>query len=121
MRAFLIQKLKDSIDWEADEILQQIRMTLNFLDKGCMCKTGCKTKRCSCQKNGRPCGAGCECRRCTNMQISCLQHQEDTFEDDEEEQDSEEGDEQEDSEDEELQTEIITDMMTDEAATIDLF
>ena len=56
-----------------------------------------------------------------NMQISCLQHQEDTFEDDEEEQDSEEGDEQEDSEDEELQTEIITDMMTDEAATIDLF
>ena len=54
------------------------------------------------------------------MQISCLQHQEDTFEDDEEEQNSEEGDEQGDSEDEELQIEIITDM-TDGAATIELF
>ena len=42
---------------------------------------------------------------------------EDIFED--EEQDSEEGDEQEDSEDE-LQTEI-TDMMINEATTIDLF
>ena len=49
----------------------------------------------------------------TNIQISCLQHQEDTFENDGEE-DSEEEDEQEDSE---VQTEIFTDMMTDEVAT----
>ena len=110
-----------SIDWEADEILQHIRMTLDFLDKGCMYKMGCKTKQCSCQKNGRSCGAGCECRGCTNMQISCLQHQEETFEDDEEEEDSEEEDEHEDIEDEDLQTEIITDMMTDEDANIVLF
>ena len=30
------------IDWDADEILQQIRMTLDFLDKGCICKTAAK-------------------------------------------------------------------------------
>ena len=59
-----------SIDWESHETTQRIQATLDFLNKGCTCKTGCKTKRCSCQKNGRECGAGCECRGCTNMKLS---------------------------------------------------
>ena len=62
-----------SIDWEAPETRQKIQATLDFLAKGCTCKTGCRTKRCSCQKNGRDCGAGCECKGCTNMKLSVPQ------------------------------------------------
>jgi hypothetical protein len=58
------------IDWEDSETREKIQATINFLSKGCSCKTGCKTKRCSCQKNERECGAGCECRGCTNIQLS---------------------------------------------------
>ena len=58
-----------SIDWEDQAVQQKIQKTLNFLCKGCSCKTGCKTNRCSCQKNGRNCGASCECRGCTNLHL----------------------------------------------------
>ena len=57
----------DVIDWEAEEVKKNIKETLDFLSKGCTCKTGCKTKRCSCKKNERQCGASCECHSCTNV------------------------------------------------------
>jgi len=41
-----------TIDWEDDKVLQQIQATLDFLDKGCTCKTGFRTKCCGCQKMG---------------------------------------------------------------------
>ena len=28
---------------------------------GCKCKSGCRTKRCGCRKNGQQCGPGCQC------------------------------------------------------------
>ena len=34
--------------------------------KGCKCKTGCATRRCTCMKEGRSCGPGCQCVHCTN-------------------------------------------------------
>ena len=88
---------------------KKIQATLDFLNKGCTCKTGCKTKRCSCQKKERECGAGCECKGCTNITLSRPSiNQEDEDEDDDDEDGSAESDDE--SEDEEdIQTEVITD------------
>ena len=102
-----------SIDWEDKEVVHKIQKTLDFLDKGCTCKTGCKTKRCGCQKAGRHCGAGCECRGCTNTQLGGVQEMDEEQEIDEESELSEEEYDTEDSE-EGLQTEIITDMNLDD-------
>ena len=96
-----------NIDWEAPETRQKIQATLDFLAKGCTCKTGCRTKRRSCQKNGRYCGAGCECKGCTNMKLSVPQQSELS---DSEVDDPDTSDES-DSSSEDLETEIITDMI----------
>ena len=104
-----------SIDWEAAETKQKIQATLDFLNKGCTCKTGCKTKRCSCQKKERECGAGCECKGCTNITLSCPsinQEDEDEDDDDDDEDENEDGSAESDDEsedEEEIQTEVITD------------
>lgn len=97
---------KYTVDWEAEEVLQRIQATLDFLNKGCSCKTGCKTRRCSCRKNERSCGAGCECRECTNKQTPL------TLPDDKDEYEEEVESEEYDSEtdDEEVQTEVVTDL-----------
>ena len=55
------------VDWESSEIQLTVEQTINFLTKGCSCKKGCKTKQCSCRKNGRQCGPGCQCQGCTNL------------------------------------------------------
>ena len=108
------------IDWEAEDVQQKIQATLDFLDKGCGCKTGCKTKRCSCKKKGKTCGAGCDCRGCTNVTISNPVSQKDE-ELDELEDDEEDLSEDSDSEEEILQTEIITDVITDDETIVDWF
>ena len=59
-----------SIEWEAVETSEKIQNTLDFLNKDRLCKTGCKTMKCSCKKRGRECGSGCECRGCTNLSLS---------------------------------------------------
>ena len=65
-----------SIEWEAPDTRLKIQGTLDFLGKGCSCKIGYKTKRCSCQKNAKECGAGCECKGCTNMKLTVMQQDE---------------------------------------------
>ena len=35
-----------AIDWEAPEVQEKIKHTIDFLTKGCSCKTGCKCNRC---------------------------------------------------------------------------
>ena len=35
-----------------------------------MCKTGCKTGRCSCRKKGQTCSEGCSCVNCLNLPVS---------------------------------------------------
>jgi hypothetical protein len=57
------------IDWEDDEVKQTIQRALDFLDKGCRCKSGCATKCCSCLKQDKFFGAGCECSECSNVHI----------------------------------------------------
>jgi len=37
--------------------------------KGCSCKKGCTTMRCSCVKKGSPCGPGCNCRDCNTTTV----------------------------------------------------
>ena len=34
----------------------------------CKCKSGCKSKRCSCNKNNSKCGNSCECENCKNLE-----------------------------------------------------
>ena len=42
-------------------------MSLDFVLKGCKCKTGCKTRICSCRKKERQCGPSCYCQFCNNL------------------------------------------------------
>ena len=58
---------------------------LEFLSRGCICKTGCVNKRCSCRRKERSCGAGCECRGCKNVQLLDTQPDEVEAEEEEEE------------------------------------
>lgn len=55
------------IDWEAPEIIERVKNTIEFLTKGCTCKKGCRTNNCGCKKKYRYCGPGCECQGCTNV------------------------------------------------------
>ena len=100
-----------TIDWEAGETTERIQATLDFLNKGCTCKTGCKTKRCRCRKQGRECGAGCECKGCTNITLS---HPSTHMDEDDHEIDEFESDDSEleiEDSDEELETEVVTDTL----------
>ena len=106
-----------SIDWEDEAVQKKVQNTLDFLNKGCVCKTGCKTKRCNCVKSNRQCGAGCECRGCTNLQLSNAPdiQEEEEREEENEEQEEEAGDWEEvelqdwESDEETLETEVVTD------------
>lgn len=40
---------------------------IEFVLKGCKCKTGCITRKCKCRKNHGKCGPGCQCTGCTNV------------------------------------------------------
>ena len=48
--------------------------------KGCYCKSGCKTNRCSCKRSkteGKDgyCGPGCKCQNCVNIPNTCIEEQ----------------------------------------------
>ena len=45
------------------ENLQQVQETVDYLTQaGCMCKTGCESKRCECKKGSLHCGPSCQCK-----------------------------------------------------------
>ena len=56
-----------SIHWDSIENMAAIRDRVALLMKGCKCKTGCTTGRCSCHKKGQACSEGCTCMHCKNM------------------------------------------------------
>ena len=57
-----------NIDWEAVDVQQRITRTIDFLRKGCGCKTGCRTNRCKLpDKMADYVEPVDECRECTNM------------------------------------------------------
>ena len=58
-----------SIDWDAPDLQERVKGTIQFLTKGCTCKHGCKTRRCSCKKKSKHCGPGCECQGCVNLDV----------------------------------------------------
>ena len=48
-------------EWDSEENMAVVRQRVDTLLKGCHCKTGCKTARCSCRKKETQCAAECEC------------------------------------------------------------
>ena len=58
------------IDWDDDHNSEQVKENVHLLLRGCGCKKGCNTKRCSCCKAGRHCGPGCVCSLCEDVPSS---------------------------------------------------
>ena len=52
--------------------MQFIFSSFLFIGLACSCKTGCKTKRCSCHKGGKGCSELCKCpsELCLNKGLS---------------------------------------------------
>ena len=75
---------KLSVDWDAPENVLNICKRVDLLLRGCSCKKGCKTKRCSCCKAGRTCGPGCACHNCDNSPVCSSSEEVDTTVEDEE-------------------------------------
>ena len=55
--------------WDTPENLAKVRQRVEYLTRGCKCKTGCKNRICKCKKRGVDCGPGCSCINCTNSGI----------------------------------------------------
>lgn len=54
--------------WDTDANFHKQEHTVNWYNKGCACKTGCLTNRCSCRKSlSGTCGPGCKCTNCSNL------------------------------------------------------
>lgn len=58
-----------AIDWEAPEVVEKVKSTIQFLTKGCSCKKGCASNNCGCRIKSKHCGPGCECQGCVNLLI----------------------------------------------------
>ena len=58
------------IDWDSNDHLSTVRTRVALLQKGCGCKTGCRTGRCKCKKSNNHCGPGCKCHGCLNLPTS---------------------------------------------------
>ena len=61
---------KYSIDREDPAEMRKVEGNIKYLLRGCACKTGRSTTRCSCKKGGDICGPGHTCNNCTNHQES---------------------------------------------------
>ena len=55
-----------TVDWECPRVQRQVQDTIEFLTKGCSCRSGCLSRRCGCVRNGHHCGPGCHCQNCKN-------------------------------------------------------
>ncbi len=58
-----------TIDWDSPANVADVDARGTGLLKGCKCKAGCSTKRCSCRNKGRNCSIGCDCINCTNTEM----------------------------------------------------
>ncbi|CAC5360350.1 unnamed protein product [Mytilus coruscus] len=48
--------------------LKKVNDTIQWYTKGCSCKSGCTTLRCSCKKSSNKyCSPGCKCVNCVNL------------------------------------------------------
>lgn len=55
-----------AVEWEVPENIENPQASMEFMLKGCKCKGGCSTRRCSCQRKDRVCGPSCQCINCVN-------------------------------------------------------
>jgi len=96
------------IDWEAVDVMEKIKGTIEFLTKVCSCKKGCATNNCGCRKRSNYCGPGCECQACANLPV---QQPVGPRDDNSSSSSSEDDDVTKDNHnsDEEIETEIVTD------------
>ena len=62
--------------WDSQENLLQVQKTVEYLTKGCKCKTGCSTLRCKCKKESLQCGPSCHCVNCKNTSQYVRQNEE---------------------------------------------
>ena len=99
-----------SIDWEAPEVVQRVKYTVEYLTKRCKCKKGCVRSACGCvRKKKSYCGPGCECSGCVNLPLS-QEIQQGSSDEDDNGSDVNATDSNGSSSEEELETEVITDM-----------
>ncbi|CAG2184537.1 unnamed protein product [Mytilus edulis] len=71
---WIIKNTTVSVVWDSDVNIDKVEKTIKWYTKGCSCKSGCTTNRCSCKKSGFSvggyCGPGCKCQNCKNI-ASC--------------------------------------------------
>ncbi|CAC5366906.1 unnamed protein product [Mytilus coruscus] len=48
-----------SVVWDSDVNIDKVEKTIKWYTKGCSCKSGCTTNRCSCKKSGLSVGGYC--------------------------------------------------------------
>jgi hypothetical protein len=63
-----------SVVWDTDDNLKRVQDTIQWYTKGCSCKSGCTTNRCSCKRQsdrqGRKMGGYCALIFC--IRVKCL-------------------------------------------------
>ena len=81
---WLVNGDKMEIEWDTEENRKAVKDRVATLTRGCTCKTGCHTARCSCKKKDEECHEGCQCINCENLtylkefcnEIDSLEHEE---------------------------------------------
>ena len=65
---WMIEDTKVCTVWDTLENILKIRKHVALLTRGCSCRSGCTTNRCSCVKmrDDHQCGPGCHCKNCEN-------------------------------------------------------
>lgn len=57
-----------TVVWDTETNYKKVNDTIQWYTKGCACKSGCITNRCSCYKNKKQhCRPGCKCINCKNV------------------------------------------------------
>ncbi|CAC5413508.1 LIN54 [Mytilus coruscus] len=57
-----------TVVWDTEINLTKVNDTIQWYTKGCSCKSGCTTLRCSCKKSANKyCSPGCKCVNCLNL------------------------------------------------------
>ena len=56
------------VHWDTEDNMKKVVDKVDYLTKGCRCKTGCTSKRCKCKKAELHCGPSYQCLNCMNNQ-----------------------------------------------------
>ena len=57
-----------TVVWDSDTNVKKVKATIQWYTKGCSCRSGCATQRCSCRRSAnKHCSPGCKCLNCVNL------------------------------------------------------